>query len=438
MKGTQEYLSFGVDEERTVNEHTIEKMRNGEELLWFNPSLIKAKEALGKLSISMGDIDDAERRLERFKPFIAKCFEETRAMGGLIESSLDEIPNLQSALGQKHGRLYIKRDDSLPIAGSVKARGGIYEVLKHTEELAARNGLLDGIADYGRLAGEEMRRFFGSYTIQVGSTGNLGLSIGMISAKIGYRVIVHMSSDAKQWKKDMLRANGVEVMEYATDYSEAVKQGRALSAADEKSHFVDDENSLDLFMGYAVAAKRLRSQLEDKGIAVDSKHPLYVYIPCGVGGAPGGIAFGLKHMFGDNVHIYFVEPVQAPCMLAALASGRGSAVSVKDFGLSGITCADGLAVGRASQLVYECMKELLDGEMTVSDGKLFDCLHILMESENIFIEPSACASIAAYRMLMDSAEKKICAALDDNATHIVWATGGRLVPESVRAEYLSL
>ncbi len=424
----------------------LEDLKEQKELVWINPDKTGFDEACVGEELGMADIDEAEARLKRFAPFLMKCFPETRERCGLIESALTPIPEMQKRINEKYGsaltgRLLLKQDSHLAITGSVKARGGIYEVLKHTEDLALENGLITAGEDYAKLSCEEAREFFGRYKIQVGSTGNLGLSIGIMSAAIGYRAIVHMSADAKQWKKDLLRSHGVTVIEYASDYSEAVKSGRKLSDEDPMSYFVDDENSRNLFLGYAVAAKRLVGQLEEKNLRADEKHPLFVYIPCGVGGAPGGITFGLRHVFKDAVHCFFVEPTNAPCMAAGMISGLNSEICVQDLGLTGQTHADGLAVGRASGFVGRVMKKHLSGEFTVRDARLFDYLRDLLESEGIFLEPSALAAFQGPVRLMNSPagraylEKNGLTEQMDAAAHIVWATGGSLVPDRIREEY---
>lgn len=404
----------------------LSKLKNCRELFWVNPGYVSCGDGGQPNDEQIVSIDDAEARLLRFAPFIKRMFPEVA--DGIIESPLTEIPGVAEDMNVK-GRLFLKQDSHLPISGSVKARGGIYEVLKLAEKLAEGR-----FEDYAELGSPEMREFFSRYKVAVGSTGNLGLSIGIISAAIGFQVTVHMSADARQWKKDMLRSKGVTVIEYPDDYEKAVAQGRKEAESDPMCHFVDDENSLDLFAGYSVAGKRLAAQLKELNIKVDREHRLYVYLPCGVGGAPGGVTYGLKEYFGDNASCFFAEPTHAPCMTLGLVSGKLNKIAVGDIGIDGRTEADGLAVGRPSGLVSSAMQSRLTGCFTVDDDKLYPYLAALKDRENIFIEPSACAAFEGLHHVCGYSGDAFPAP-DENSIHIIWATGGNMVPEEEKQAY---
>ena len=416
----------------------VAEMAECKEIFWTNPKARNEKD----LPFNMEDICEAQERLKRFAPYIAKAFPETEPSGGIIESELNEIPGMKKELekmcGSFGGRLFLKCDSHLPVSGSIKARGGIYEVLKFAEKVAMEAGMLKETDDYSILTEPRFRELFGRYSVAVGSTGNLGLSIGIISAKLGFKVTVHMSADARQWKKDLLRSKGVMVVEYPDDYQKAVAEGRKEAAADPFCHFVDDEASQDLFLGYSVAALRIGKQFEKLGITVDEEHPLFVYIPCGVGGAPGGVAFGLKEVYGENAHIFFAEPTHAPCMTMSMITGLKNEIAVSDIGLDGRTEADGLAVGRASVLVSDVMETLLDGCYTIEDKRLYPFLSRLADTENIFIEPSSCASFPGPSLVAADTKWLEAKGLADkmkNASHILWATGGSMVPEDEMKSY---
>ena len=402
------------------------QLKAGKPLLWLNPQLAPANKVLDGLeashSMKLADIEAADSLLRRWAPALVRLFPELASSNGLIESQLIELADADRVTGVKTGgRSFIKGDHALPVAGSIKARGGIYEVLVYAEELGARHGLFNADRDPQKLLGDEARALFATHTVAVGSTGNLGLSIGVMASALGFHAVVHMSHDAKQWKKERLRKRGVEVIEHQGDYAAAVAAGRQTAAASEKSYFVDDENSRNLFLGYAVAALRLKTQLAESGVTVDAAHPLVAYLPCGVGGAPGGITFGLKHVFGDAVQCYFAEPCASPAMLVRLASTSGPS-SVYDIGLDNVTEADGLAVGEASELVYELVHELVSGVNTVADDDLFRVLARLRQLNGIEIEPSASAGFLGLK-LMESALHA-----NPKATHIFWTTGGSFVP----------
>lgn len=405
----------------------LKKMSRYEKIFWKNPHYRENE----KLPFTQEFIFDASARWERFAPYLEAVFPETRAAHGIIESPLIRIPNMKKAWEKANhtelrGELFLKADNLLPVSGSIKSRGGIYEVLKFAEKAALSAGNFTFMDNYSVLASDRYRRLFSQYGIAVGSTGNLGLSIGTAAAAFGFRTTVHMSADARQWKKDLLRARGVTVIEHPGDFTEAVTKGRAQSAGDPKTHFIDDESSADLFLGYAVAAVRLQKQLNDQKIRVDANHPLFVYLPAGVGGSPGGVTFGLKQIIGPHVHSIFVEPTHVPSVTLGMITGLNEAISVYDLGLDGKTKADGLAVARPSALVGRIMRTLLAGAATFDDQELFRYLALLVDTESLFVEPSAAAGFTGIRPVLDAFENSA------QATHIVWATGGSLVPEQER------
>lgn len=424
----------------------LKKIISGDEVFWKNFKYDTFESAQSKVSLSETHIKNAEERLNRFSPYISRVFPETQKTGGIIESSLIDISAMQQSLAKEFGKkmtglLLLKCDSHLAISGSIKARGGIYEVLKHAEDLALQHGLITTDEDYAIFDSDAFREFFSDYSIAVGSTGNLGLSIGIMGAKLGFKVVVHMSSNAKQWKKDLLRQKKVTVIEYQSDYNKAVEEGRKQADHDPNMHFVDDENSVDLFLGYAVTASRLNRQLTELNIVVDEAHPLFVYLPCGVGGGPGGITFGLKQCFKDHVHCFFAEPTASPCMLLGLMTQLHNRISVYDFGLNNVTDADGLAVGRPSEFVGKTLEQMISGVYTVQDAVLYKQLCMAADVLKISLEPSALAGMSgAYKLLhtLDGRgylEKQALYPHMPNATHIVWATGGSMVPPDVMEAY---
>ncbi|WP_429038113.1 D-serine ammonia-lyase [Aeromonas veronii] len=417
-----------------------------EPVTWFNPNTTTLAAGLPYVGLDSSNVADASARLARFAPYMCEAFPETRTSNGILESEIAAIPAMQATLNQRYGveltgRLLLKKDSHLPISGSIKARGGIYEVLTHAEQLAIKAGLLCEEDDYRKLFSDEFRQFFSQYSIAVGSTGNLGMSIGIMSAKLGFTVTVHMSADAREWKKRKLREHGVIVVEYAEDYGVAVEQGRKEAERDPNCFFIDDENSRTLFLGYSVAGERVKAQFDQMGIKVDADHPLFVYLPCGVGGGPGGVAFGLKLAFGDNVHCFFAEPTHSPCMLLGVHTGLHDAIAVQDLGIDNLTAADGLAVGRASGFVGRAMERLLDGFYTLSDQEMYDLLGLLAHDEQITLEPSALAGMAGPWRVAAHPEwltvRGFDAATMAQATHLVWATGGGMVPAEEMAKYLA-
>ncbi len=391
-------------------------LREALPLLWRQPDLPSAQQALAGSGIAADEPMEARARWQRFAPLLARLFPGDVAADGHIDSPL---LTQQDDAGRT---LFVKADHALPLTACIKARGGVYQVLCIAEDVARAEGLLSADDTPDRLAQADARHLLAQHRVLVGSTGNLGYSVGVIGRALGLQVEVHMSHDAAEWKKARLRDIGAQVVEHPGDYTRAVAAARAIAAGEVRAHFIDDEGSRLLFLGYAAAAWDLQAQLADAGVKPTRERPLRVYLPCGVGGAPGGVCFGLKQLFGDAVQCVFVEPVQSPCFLLRLATGDPR-LTVYDIGLSNDTLADGMAVPHASDLVTRWVGPLVDAVATVRDEDLLRALRVQWQRHGLRLEPSAAAGFVAREMALT--------AWDDAAVDLVWTTGGNGLPDAV-------
>mgnify|MGYP002265902680 FL=1 len=128
-------------------------------------------------------------------------------------------------------------------------------------------------------------------------------------------------------------------------------------------------------------------------------------------------------------------------MMLGMATGENNNVCVQDFGVDNLTAADGLAVGRASGFVGALMRPFMSGCYSIQDERMYKLLAELADAEGIYLEPSALAGMYGPvltqqgRALGGYAERAVPAGAMANAIHLVWATGGNMVPREEMQHY---
>ena len=435
----------------------LKRLQRSNTVCIVNPNHSNDQRDIEKQSITRADIQEARELLDRAKPLFRQLWPDDKTLKdweGLIESPLTPAHALRDAMGGT-GTWLLKRDDDLPVAGSIKGRGAFFAVLEHAEKLAIGKGLIAKGQDLGSLASPEAKATFSEYKISVGSTGNLGMGIALLAAALGFDAKVYLSEEAADWKKKRLTDHGCKIYEHDGNFKEALQKGRddcaaANEAKPASAYFVDDEDSKALSVGPTVAGLRMKEQLEKQGIRIDANHPLFVYIPTGVGGGPSGVLRGLVDAFQDeglhqHIHGILVQPKQCASVLARLSipdKDNKKPVDVYHLGLNNKSPrGDGMAVPQASELAFANLQVNAAGAMTVSDDDMLKNTARLHKTEGITIETTAAASINGPKWCASEAGRDyirkngIEKAMPD-AVHVMWFTGGGKVPEDTKAKIL--
>ena len=137
----------------------------------------------------------------------------------------------------------------------------------------------------------------------------------------------------------------------------------------------------------------------------------YILVPIGGGGLCCGVST-LAKMLNPSIKIIGVEPENAACMKAAIEKGGPVTLPSAD------TIADGTAVKRAGEKVFEYVKNNVDEIITISDDELIVAFLDMVESHKMIVENSGLLTVAALQHLKTK-DKKIVAILSGGNMDVI-------------------
>ena len=281
------------------------------------------------------------------------------AAGVLAKVSTKTPLQKSERLSEEVGRpLYLKRED-LQICRSFKVRGAYVRMAAMDED--------------ERAAG-----------VVCASAGNHAQGVAYACAHLGIQGTIFLPASTPRQKRKRIATIGgkwVEPVIVAGDFDEANRVAAA-AAKDGGKVYVHPYDDPYTIAGQGSIAVDLDSQLpEDTDM---------ILIPVGGGGLIAGMATWLK-AHRPGIRIVGVESQGAASMKAALEAGNPVSLDRVD------SFVDGTAVGRAGDLTFQIVRELVDDIVVVPEGAVCTEMLDLYHSEGVIAEPAGAIASAAAR-----------------------------------------
>ena len=262
-------------------------------------------------------------------------------------------------LSEEVGRpVYLKRED-LQICRSFKVRGAYVRMAAMDED--------------ERAAG-----------VVCASAGNHAQGVAYACAHLGIKGTIFLPASTPRQKRKRIATIGgkwVDPVIVAGDFDEANRVAAA-AAKDGGKVYVHPYDDPYTIAGQGSIAVDLDSQLpEDTDM---------ILIPVGGGGLIAGMATWLK-AHRPGIRIVGVESEGAASMKAALEAGNPVSLDRVD------SFVDGTAVGRAGDLTYQIVRDLVDDIVVVPEGAVCTEMLDLYHSEGVIAEPAGALASAAAR-----------------------------------------
>lgn len=272
-------------------------------------------------------------------------------------------------------KVYFK-PENLQLTGAYKIRGAYYKISTLSDEEKAK-GLITA------------------------SAGNHAQGVAYAARKFGAPAIVVMPTTTPLLKVNRTKELGAEVVLHGNVYDEACEKAKEL-AAEHGYTFVHPFDDLEVATGQGSIAMEIVKELP----TVDT-----ILVPVGGGGLSTGVST-LAKMLNPKIKVIGVEPAAAPSMTMALASGEPVTLDSAD------TIADGTAVKRVGNRIFEYAKKNIDQMLTVEDDELVGVFLDMVENHKMIVENSGLLTVAALKQL-DLKGKKAVAILSGGNMDVI-------------------
>lgn len=331
---------------------------------------------------------------------------------GLKPTPLVALPALARRTGV--AALWVKDESHRPL-GNFKSLGGVYAGL---QALARASGA----ADVGSLLAGTPDSRDPLPALLCASDGNHGLAVAAGARIAGAPARVYLPAAVPPLREARIRRRGATIVRVAGTYDDAVAAAAAAAARGEGLLIADtsadpaDAVVADVMAGYGVMAAEIVDQL---AAVPPGQRPTHLLVQAGVGGLAAALASGLIAHLDAPARMVVVEPDQAACVTAALATGR-----IERFPGALETDADMLSCGEVSAPALHALRGASACGRPVAEIWLARAVDALQESGGIATTASGAAGIAGLLQALADSSSARSMALDATSRVLAIVTEG--------------
>jgi threo-3-hydroxy-L-aspartate ammonia-lyase len=254
------------------------------------------------------------------------------------------------------GRPILLKAESLQPIGAFKIRGA-YNAISRLDGAARERGVV------------------------AASSGNHAQGVARAARLLGVRATVFMPVDAPAVKRDRVRADGAQIIEWDPADPVFIQDHARAFSAEHGAALIHSYDNDDVIAGQGTAGLEIAEAVEDLGALL---------VPVGGGGLISGMATAVRALH-PRTRIVGVEPALAADAQESFRSGR-LVQWPRELGRR--TIADGARTNLAPR-TFDHITRLVDDIVTVDEAEIAAAVRLLAERSRLVVEPSGALGVAA-------------------------------------------